>query len=102
MWAMYSSKSTSRFVSIWTRVVSFACLFQAEDAIRDATVTGVQTCALPILDRRQRDPDDGGVEQIHERRQQHHGDAHERPAVGRRRTRWLRWRGFLDESGHDV
>src|SRR5207245_6371729 len=29
-----------------------ACLpffFQAEDGIRDATVTGVQTCALPIL-----------------------------------------------------
>src|SRR5207245_7633693 len=25
-----------------------ACLFQAEDGIRDATVTGVQTCALPI------------------------------------------------------
>src|SRR5207245_5769789 len=27
--------------------------FQAEDGIRDATVTGVQTCALPILGRRQ-------------------------------------------------
>src|SRR5207245_5686218 len=26
-------------------------LFQAEDGIRDATVTGVQTCALPILRR---------------------------------------------------
>src|SRR6266542_6194109 len=25
--------------------------FQAEDGIRDATVTGVQTCALPIWDR---------------------------------------------------
>src|SRR5207245_5918187 len=24
------------------------CFFQAEDGIRDATVTGVQTCALPI------------------------------------------------------
>src|SRR5207245_5022679 len=24
--------------------------FEAEDGIRDATVTGVQTCALPILD----------------------------------------------------
>src|SRR2546430_6984282 len=24
--------------------------FQAEDGIRDLTVTGVQTCALPILD----------------------------------------------------
>src|SRR5205085_8397273 len=25
--------------------------FQAEDGIRDLTVTGVQTCALPILER---------------------------------------------------
>src|SRR6266481_5013032 len=28
--------------------------FQAEDGIRDGTVTGVQTCALPILDSVQR------------------------------------------------
>src|SRR5207245_7526478 len=28
--------------------------FQAEDGIRDATVTGVQTCALPIFIRRVR------------------------------------------------
>src|SRR2546427_7151177 len=28
--------------------------FQAEDGIRDLTVTGVQTCALPILTRRLR------------------------------------------------
>src|SRR5256886_3333441 len=27
-------------------------LFQAEDGIRDLTVTGVQTCALPIFSRR--------------------------------------------------
>src|SRR5207245_8654347 len=27
----------------------YCFLFQAEDGIRDATVTGVQTCALPIL-----------------------------------------------------
>src|SRR5207245_3234641 len=26
----------------------FSFFFQAEDGIRDATVTGVQTCALPI------------------------------------------------------
>src|SRR5689334_25119415 len=26
--------------------------FQAEDGIRDGTVTGVQTCALPILEKR--------------------------------------------------
>src|SRR2546427_6503835 len=29
-------------------VVSFFFFFQAEDGIRDLTVTGVQTCALPI------------------------------------------------------
>src|SRR3990167_1768659 len=27
----------------------FSCFFQAEDGIRDLTVTGVQTCALPIF-----------------------------------------------------
>src|SRR5215470_16665767 len=30
------------------RVARFFFFFQAEDGIRDATVTGVQTCALPI------------------------------------------------------
>src|SRR2546430_3031959 len=29
--------------------------FQAEDGIRDLTVTGVQTCALPILEPRLKD-----------------------------------------------
>src|SRR6266481_8503608 len=29
--------------------VVFFFFFQAEDGIRDGTVTGVQTCALPIL-----------------------------------------------------
>src|SRR5690554_7670289 len=29
---------------------SFFFFFQAEDGIRDADVTGVQTCALPIYD----------------------------------------------------
>src|SRR5207249_5561895 len=33
--------------------------FQAEDGIRDRNVTGVQTCALPILDRAERP---GGVQ----------------------------------------
>src|SRR5689334_24338351 len=31
-------------------VVCFFFFFQAEDGIRDGTVTGVQTCALPIFD----------------------------------------------------
>src|SRR5437868_7882247 len=30
----------------------FFFFFQAEDGIRDRNVTGVQTCALPIFDRR--------------------------------------------------
>src|SRR5688572_32777622 len=34
----------------------FIFFFQAEDGIRDLTVTGVQTCALPILE------EEGGVE----------------------------------------
>src|SRR2546430_15053735 len=34
-------------------IVIFFFFFQAEDGIRDLTVTGVQTCALPILRKRQ-------------------------------------------------
>src|SRR5712692_9317360 len=30
-------------------MIFFFFFFQAEDGIRDGTVTGVQTCALPIL-----------------------------------------------------
>src|SRR5256885_4772493 len=33
----------------------FVFFFQAEDGIRDYKVTGVQTCALPICLRQQRD-----------------------------------------------
>src|SRR5258707_11237766 len=33
-------------------VVGFFFFFQAEDGIRDIGVTGVQTCALPILEFR--------------------------------------------------
>src|SRR5258708_20212643 len=36
----------------WIQAVFF--FFQAEDGIRDDLVTGVQTCALPIYDGRQR------------------------------------------------
>src|SRR5207245_6653888 len=36
-------------------VFFFFFFFQAEDGIRDATVTGVQTCALPICSRARRD-----------------------------------------------
>src|SRR5215813_14514714 len=37
-------------------------VFQAEDGIRDADVTGVQTCALPIFDAGLEQP---GREQVH-------------------------------------
>src|SRR5207245_7665576 len=37
------------FLVLFYFAVLFFFFFQAEDGIRDATVTGVQTCALPIL-----------------------------------------------------
>src|SRR5271157_5567273 len=36
------------FFFSWTRLYLVFFFFQAEDGIRDADVTGVQTCALPI------------------------------------------------------
>src|SRR5205085_6286189 len=41
-----------------SRATSFKCFFffQAEDGIRDLTVTGVQTCALPISEFMTRAP----------------------------------------------
>src|SRR2546430_10832740 len=43
------SRSRRRPQLRWCGVVrSRFCFFQAEDGIRDLTVTGVQTCALPI------------------------------------------------------
>src|SRR5260370_20376790 len=41
--------STERLLIV---VCSFVFFFQAEDGIRDSSVTGVQTCALPISSRR--------------------------------------------------
>src|SRR5699024_12065975 len=35
--------------SVFDCVLLFLFFFQAEDGIRDRNVTGVQTCALPIL-----------------------------------------------------
>src|SRR2546425_5127217 len=37
------------FVHLIYRAMFFFFFFQAEDGIRDKLVTGVQTCALPIL-----------------------------------------------------
>src|SRR3989442_7818393 len=36
------------YVSLHVFIYMFFFFFQAEDGIRDADVTGVQTCALPI------------------------------------------------------
>src|SRR5689334_24115862 len=35
---------------LYVVICYFFFFFQAEDGIRDGTVTGVQTCALPILE----------------------------------------------------
>src|SRR5690348_17386329 len=43
------------------RLLLFFFFFQAEDGIRDGRVTGVQTCALPILTERETPPVDGLV-----------------------------------------
>src|SRR5438046_3333050 len=43
-----SKRCRSASIILW-RALFF---FQAEDGIRDWSVTGVQTCALPICDRR--------------------------------------------------
>src|SRR2546430_8120551 len=37
-------------VRFFNMIAFFFFFFQAEDGIRDLTVTGVQTCALPIFD----------------------------------------------------
>src|SRR3989475_11964563 len=43
-----SAASSVCLVSTWRYLFFFFFFFQAEDGIRDLTVTGVQTCALPI------------------------------------------------------
>src|SRR5690554_7041239 len=42
---------TDTILELKTDFYFFIFFFQAEDGIRDADVTGVQTCALPILSR---------------------------------------------------
>src|SRR5256886_11437186 len=48
---MYLGNGSGR---LWLSVVIGSFFFQAEDGIRDLTVTGVQTCALPICRREAR------------------------------------------------
>src|SRR5256886_6602783 len=67
----------------------FFFFFQAEDGIRDLTVTGVQTCALPISrcsaaslpfpQDEQRDVHEAAEQRAGEDRQQHALPADERP-----------------------
>src|SRR2546430_4699930 len=46
---MYRARLGSKVNSKSYEHICFFFFFQAEDGIRDLTVTGVQTCALPIL-----------------------------------------------------
>src|SRR5689334_24563622 len=43
-----SRRCTCSFICSFVSSSAFFFFFQAEDGIRDGTVTGVQTCALPI------------------------------------------------------
>src|SRR5256885_5121017 len=52
-WGPVSIRRRPRFDETVYGLVLFF-FFQAEDGIRDYKVTGVQTCALPICDRRRR------------------------------------------------
>src|SRR2546427_1822630 len=60
---MKSAKTCSRPNRPVGRVRGFF-FFQAEDGIRDLTVTGVQTCALPILFGTYRAQPEGGHERM--------------------------------------
>src|SRR2546430_602487 len=45
------SRLTMMFILLMVGMMVVIFFFQAEDGIRDLTVTGVQTCALPISGR---------------------------------------------------
>src|SRR2546427_7704619 len=69
--------------SMFAVLLFFFFFFQAEDGIRDLTVTGVQTCALPISAPRVR----GGGSNAGQRgrsRGDRAGGVPARPPVGRR------------------
>src|SRR2546427_10489026 len=66
----------------------FFFFFQAEDGIRDLTVTGVQTCALPISPDQRLEIAAGEIGPADRTREQHvacenHSLAHEAHAAGR-------------------
>src|SRR5204863_4344763 len=58
----------------------FFFFFQAEDGIRDLYVTGVQTCALPILHVHDGDLQLGAGHPRGSRRDDHHGDQESDPS----------------------
>src|SRR2546430_6422079 len=59
----WSTRSRSGMSAInASRISSF--FFQAEDGIRDLTVTGVQTCALPIFMPKTIKNEDGTEEEV--------------------------------------
>src|SRR5207245_4551889 len=63
--AMLTIPTTSALSLRITTKTTSVFFFQAEDGIRDATVTGVQTCALPIYRLRlypHRLPSEGNVQ----------------------------------------
>src|SRR5690349_22629552 len=65
---------------------SFFFFFQAEDGIRDLYVTGVQTCALPILcgrSGRGLHPADGGARRAHRAGQSRQSRRVHHPPAGR-------------------
>ena len=54
---METNNNNEYYDEVWDSVVNimhsiydYYFFFQAEDGIRDTSVTGVQTCALPIYD----------------------------------------------------
>src|SRR5256886_7489222 len=64
------AQTTAMFAAMYGSSESLVFFFQAEDGIRDLTVTGVQTCALPIFGCR--DENVGDVE-VHPVRPAHLG-----------------------------
>src|SRR5207245_7272366 len=85
------------FVGVSLFLLCIFFFFQAEDGIRDATVTGVQTCALPISyslvplqhrHQRVRADADGGQVSIARRLQER---SEERRVGKEGRCRWWKW-----------
>src|SRR2546430_5687002 len=62
------------YYAYFARAVDLFFFFQAEDGIRDLTVTGVQTCALPISQT--------GKTGCHDHRGRHHGRGGAEDAAG--------------------